>query len=320
MASREYLQITQETAYGTTPVKVVGTNSFYCRLHEDDIFTGQENPVPLDIPYGGGRTTPAQTVHDQKVCLFAFKTYMYPGEMLNTLCDWAMTPINTGRTAPWTTTDSAGVMPVGDLPSLTFGHGFEYSDGTVLELEYTGAKCLTWSVAASRQDPRFVFTCTGQAIKQNSVNITPPTETQYPDGMYLFSHTGGNLIIADSGSTARTMYDAITLSGQNTMDPNWFESTYVQLIKFCGRTVTMDVNLLLKPSPDDLALFQAQTDLTVSLAIDDGTNSLTFDFNDTNYFKSIARNLRVGGVYKRRARLQNFWDRTTGNDFSFTAA
>lgn len=320
MPSREYLQITQESSYGTTATPTVGTNSFYARLHEDDTFTAQDNPVQLDIPYGGGRATPADMVSDQYACTFAFKSYLYPGAYSATLLNWATGVINSPRDFPWATTDAGLVMPPGDLASLSFAHSYYVPDGTYKQLIFTGAKCLTWNVAASRQDPRFLFTCTGQAIKGNATTNTAPTETQYPLGPYLFSHTGGNLQLINTGSSMRTQYDSVSISGSNVMDPNWFESQYVQLIRFCGRTTTLDLNLYLKPSPDDLGFLQSKTALKSSLVINNGTNSLTFNFNSKNYLKAVTRNLAVGRVYKTRVRAQNYWDPVAGTDFTFTAA
>lgn len=320
MASREYLQITQESSYGTSDTPTVGTNSFFARLHEDDTFTGMEKPVLLPIPYGGGRTTPAQEVSDQKVCMFAFKTYLYPGAYSAMLLAWATGVINSGRSTPWVTTDASNLMPPGDLASLYFRHAYQRNDGTYKHLAYNGAKCLTYQLSASRQDPRWVFSCTGQAIGQNSDTITAPTETQYPTGCYLFSHTGGNVLLIDSGTTPRSQYDAISISGQNTMDPNWFESTKVQLIKFCGRSVTTTYGFHLKATPDDLALFQAVTPLKHSVSINNGVNSLAFDFKSNNYIQDVTRNLPLGRAYKQQVQVLNFWDASAGTDFTLTAA
>ena len=332
MPSREYLWVVPELSYGT-PIgsPTTGTNAFYARLHETDSFSGQMNPVLLDVPYGGGRATPALQVSDQYTCTFSFKTYLYAGPYSALLCGWAMTPIDAGRTVPWVTTDSTYLMPPGDLASLSFYHAIQRADSTYDLRRYSGAKCLTWNISASRQSPIAVLSVTGQAIRDDlnaagvqayptGTEFPAPTEVQYPTNPYLYSHTAGNLTLINSGSTVRTQYASLSLAGSNVMDPNWFESKYPQIIRFCGRTITLGANLFLTPTPDDLAFLQQKTQMKSSLVFNNGTNSLTFNLETNNYLKSVARNLPLNQVFKRQISVQNFWDATNSTDFTVTAA
>lgn len=329
MASREFLLIQEESSYGTPATQTIGTNAFYARLHQDDTFTGQMNPVLLDTMYGGGRATPAEQVSDQYLVPFNFTTYLYAGAYSAMLLNWAMTPINSGRTVPWTTTDANLVMPPGDLASLSFYHAFQQPDGTYDRRRYGGAKCLTWSIACSRAEPRAIFSCTGVAIRDDlngagsvaypdATEFPAPAENQYPFGPYLFSHTSGDLIIIDSGSTARTLYSSVGISCTNAMDPRAFEAKYMQLCKFCGRTTTLTFNPYMKPSPADLTFFQSKTVLTTSLKFDNGTHTVKIDLLTTNYMKSLARHLALDKVYERTISVQNFWDVANTGDIVLT--
>lgn len=330
--AREYVRFVIESSYGTpksTPV--VGTDAFYARLHDSDIFSGQMNPVLLDIPYGGGVNTPADQVTDQTSTMFAFRTFLYPGAHSATLLNWCMTPVNVGRTAPWTTTDAGSVMPVGDLASLSFYHAIQMDDGSLDRRRYGGAKCLTWSLTASRQDPRWILSVTGQAIRDDlnaagsvaypdATEFPLPTEAQYPLGPYLFSHSAGGLTIVNTGSTLRTQYESLTLGARNVVDPCYWESKYPSMMKFCGRTSSLSSRMRLKVSPNDLAWLQSATALKTSLVITNGTNTLTFQFNAKNYLKGVTRNLAIGQEYRRQVDVQNFFDPAAAADISVTAA
>jgi hypothetical protein len=329
MPAREYCLIQEEVSYGTPAAQVIGTNAFYARLHQDDTFTAQMNPVLLDIPYGGGRSTPALQVSDQYLVPFNFTTYLYAGAYSNMLLNWCMTPINTARTAPWTTTDANLVMPPGDLASLSFYHAIYWPDGTYDLRRHGGAKCLTWNIACSRAEPRATLSVTGVAIRDDlngagvvayptAVEFPPPTEAMYPNNPWLFSHTTGNLVLIDAGATARTLYSSVGIACTNAMDPRSFESKYMMLCRFCGRTSTLTFMPYLKPSPADLSFFQTKVQLISSLKFDNGTNSFKIDMLTTNYMKSLARHLAINKVYERTISVQNFWDVAGANDITLT--
>jgi len=328
--AREFCMLVEETSFGTPiAVPVVGTSAFYARLHESDAFTGQMNPVLLDIPYGGGVAIPALQESDQYMVPFAFRTYLYAGAYSAFLLNWCMTPINSGRTAPWTTTDATYLMPVGDLASVSIYHAFQRNDGTYDRRRYGGAKVHSWNLSCSRQSPIAQLTINGQAIRDDlnaagaaaypdATEFPAPTDAQYPTGPYLFSHTSGDLLVIDSGSTARTQYSSVTLASNNAMDPRWFESKYMILDKFCGRTSTLGAQFHLKPTPDDLAFFQAATALITKIKFDNGTHTFTIDFKSTNYLKSVTRSLPLNQVYQRSISAQNFYDTTAGLDLVLT--
>jgi hypothetical protein len=279
------------------------------------------NPVLLDIMYGGGRATPAIQVTDQFLVPFNFSSYVYAGAYSAMLLNWAITPVNAGRTAPWTTTDPNFVMPPGDLASLSFYHAYQMPDGTYDLRRYGGAKCLTWNLACSRDDPRLTFSCTGVAIRDDTnaagavayplaAEFPPPTELQYPFNPYLFSQSSGNLFLFSGTSTARTQYQSMGMSCTNAMDPRAFESKYMQLCRFCGRTTNLTASVYLKPSPADLQLFQTATRLTSSFKFDNGTNTIKIDMLTHNHMKTHARKLGIDKVYLHDLSSQNYWDET----------
>lgn len=329
--AREFAMLVTESSYGTPKTSpVIGTDAFIPRLHESDTFTAQMTPVQVDIPYGGGWNTPADMVEDQFTCEFDFKTYLYPGAYSAMLLNWALTPVNAGRTTPWTTTDPNNLEPTGDLASLSFYHAYMRDDGTYDRRRYGGAKCTTWSITASRQSPVWMFTCKGTAARDDlngagtvayptSTEFPAPTETQYPLGPYVFSHVAGTWQAINTGSSMRSQYESLTLSGTNVMDANFWENRYVQNIRFLGRTVSLSSSIRMKATPDDLAFFQTATALKTSFTITNGTNSLAFNLGSKNYLKGVARSLAINKDYRRTINIQNFWDPVAAGDLTFTA-
>src|SRR5262245_7600260 len=153
MAAREALMVVEETSFGTpktTPT--LGTHKFYMRLHQQAAWDPSAVPVHIPILYGGGSATQAEAVSDQVTTTARFAFLLYPGIHSAHLLKWAMTPINSGRTTPWTTTDAAGVMPVGDLASLSFYRAYLTEDGTTYRRErWAGMKCATWELSCQQE-------------------------------------------------------------------------------------------------------------------------------------------------------------------------
>jgi hypothetical protein len=324
MSAREFALIVQETAYGT-PVavadRVIGTNAWYLRLSDPNSFSMQAVPIVGDIMYGGGLATPACAYSDQVTCTGQLSGVLYAGPYAKMIADWGLTQISSDRTAPWVTTDSAGVMPPTDLASVSIYHGIQRSDGTYDRRRYSGVKVLSGSITSSSQDrlAKFSLQIQGQRDDMNAAGTVAypdatefpfPTETDMPCNPYLFSHTSGLLKIA----SARTQYDSIGLAWTNTMAAKWFESKYAQLIKFCGRNTKLSANLYMKASPDDLASLKALTKLDVELSFNNGTNSLKFDLNTNNLFSQLGRDLPLNSTYSWNATVQNYYDGSTSSD------
>lgn len=319
MPAREYAMIVKESSYGVPmedPVK--GTDLWYLRLSGSNAFGMQSVPIIEDIMYGGGVATPACAFSDQEMCTGALTGELYAGPRSKLLMDWALTPVNTGRTAPWTTTDANYVMPVGDLASVSIYHAIQQNDSTYDLRRYSGVKVLSGSISASRQSPAATFSFQLQGIRDEVVDaeeFPAPAETDYPCGPYLFSHTSGKLKIA----TARTLYSSVQFSWTNAMSPQWFESKYLQLLKCCGRTSSLEVDLYMKKTPDDLTTLKALTALDAELSFDNTVNTLKIDMGLSNRFKGLVRDLPIDGVYSWKGTVQNYWDASAASDLVVSA-
>jgi hypothetical protein len=329
MPSREYACIVIESAYGVPKsAPSTGTDRFYLRLDGANSFTMQCQPIIGDIMYGGGRATPALAYTDQAECKGRLTGILYgsgSGVMTKTLMDWAFTPINSGRTTPWVTTDASYLMPAGDMASVSIYHARQLNTGAYDLRRYGGVKVLSGSLECSRQSPLLRFSFDLQGIRDDTnaagtvaypdgTEFPAPAETDYPTGPFLFSHTSGAMKVG----TVRTQYESVSIRFQNAMDPRWFESQYCQLIKFCGRTTSIAARLHMKSTPDDLAAFRANTVQDSEISWANGVNTLKVDFLAKNHIKSLGRDLPLANVYAWDLSAQNYWDSASTNDIAIT--
>lgn len=335
MPSRRAVAAFIESAYGvtkTTPVK--NTDYFFLRLSQQAAFSAEFAPQSQAVPYGGGRVSPALDISDVYLAPFKFATLLYPGLQTTTFLNWAITPINTGRTAPWTTTDAGGVMPAGDLASLSFYRMFQAPDGSYAREKWLGCKADEWELSfmEGATGRPLVLTVSGKGIKcipntviagdstaPDATEFPDPAEADYPTGPWLFSHLTGATGTAKIAS-ARTQIASLKFAGKNAMDPRTYESRVLQLNRFHGRTVTADIELRYKPTPDDVASYQSRTVLDSEFILDDGTHTLKLDFNGQNRLTQFERDEDDGKEYGRKLTLTNYWDPTAGGDVGLTIA
>lgn len=322
--SREHLALVREASFGTpvtTPVD--GTDRHYIRMGESGAYQGLMVPLVGIIQHGNGRVGPACAYSDQYQLQGSLAGEFYPA-ITDFLLGWGTTPINTGRTAPWVTTDATGAMPVGDLASVSAYHAV-LEASTWKRRRPSGYKVGTFSLAASRQDPVWKFNASLTGIRDDTnaagvvaepltAEIPDPTDSKYPCGPWLFSHLAGGLKIG----TLRTMFDAVTVTFTNTLQSHAFESRYPQLINYHGREIKIGVGLYRRPTPDDLSAFRALTAHEVVLTLSNGTQTLVMDFGDNCRWTSLNDERPMDDVYMWRGELTVFRDPVAGTDFTYT--
>lgn len=333
MPVREVLMPCIESSYGTAKASpVLGTDRFYMRLSEGNSFTPEAKPVQLPIPYGGGNAFEADVVSDQVEVKGNFAFKLYPGIFSSILLNWAITPINSGRTLPWTTTDAGGVMPVGDLASLSFYHAIMQEDGaTYTRTRYAGAKCDTWELAAQETGDGRIWTLTGTmtAIRPvgnawdsssdpDATEFPLPAEANYPTGPYVFGHLGSGTGTVTIASNRAASCKSLRIRGTNKFSPNWYTSRFLTTNRWLGRDVTADVGLRYRVSPNDRNSFRALTALDCEFKIDNGTNSIKIDFNAKNRISDWARETPQDQEYGQTLNLVNRWDPATASDINLT--
>jgi hypothetical protein len=333
MPSRRAVAAFIESSYGTTKsTPTLNTDYFFLRLNQQVAFEAEFNPQRQDISYGGGRVTAATEYADVALAPFKLSTFLYPGLHSSLMLHWCTTLINSGRTTPWTTTDSGSVMPAGDLASMTFYRMFQNPDGTYAREKWLGCKAHDWSLsfAEGATGRPLVLSVSGMGIKcvPNSFisgDTTAPTDTEFPDpaetdyptGPWLFSHLVGSTGTVKIAS-ARTQIASLKISGKNTMSPRTYEQKVLVMDRFHGREVTADIELRYKPSPTDIISWQARTVLDSEFKLDNGTNTLKLDMNGQNRFTSFERSEPDGDEYGRKMTLKNFYDPAVSGDLVVT--
>lgn len=324
MPVREYLALVQEVSFGT-PVDSPsnGTSRHYMRLTTP--YQGLMKPVVGIIPVGNGYVGPGCAYSDSYAFTGSIQGELYPAQS-SFLLGWATTKIPAARDKPWTTTDAAGVMPVNDLASISAYHGV-LEASTMKRRRGSGLKCSNFSLTGSRQSPTWNFNAAFMGVRDDTnaagtvadplvAEIPDPTDSVYPCGPWTFSHASGGLKI----NTTRTLFDNITVQFANTLQSLSFESRYPQLVNMFGRTITIQVSLYRRPSPDDLAAFRALTAMDVQLVLANGTNTLTLDFGDYCRWTNLDEQLPVDSPYMWQGEITAFYDAAAGTDFVYTYA
>jgi hypothetical protein len=324
MQTFEALYIVKESAFGTVMASpVAGTDSMFIRLTDGNSFSMQPNPVMTTIPYGGGQAIDAEMLSDFSEVKGALTTKLYPTQCA-LLLNWALTRVNAGQTAPWTTTE-----PPGDLASVSCYHAFQRNDGTIKRQRYSGCKVNSLRLEASRGDVVWKATLDLTAIKNigNPVDASAdpdatefplPGDADLPVGPYLFSHSSGGLLLGTGSGTVRSQYESLALAVTNSMDARPFESHWIQVNSFRGRKSTLDCELRLKVTPDDQTAYEALTANTCKLTLTSGARSVVIDYKGANKISKVDRNLPLDKIFTRRLTIANLYSSSAGTDLDVT--
>jgi hypothetical protein len=308
----------------TTPV--AGVDSMYIRLSEGE-FDMEVAPVIQTIGYGGGFAVTAESVTDHYGVKGSLKTKLYPTQALM-LLNWLTTRIDAAQTSPWATTENAG-----DLASCTVYHAILQANGVYRREKHTGVKCASGSLDISRDSTTGVLNLSLEGCRTfpnaydasaapDATEFPAPAEADYPYGPYTFTQTAGLVTVG----AVRVQYKSINFKVTNKLNGEWFETSYLTKNEFTGRDVTMDVDLLLKGTPDDRASFETVAPLAASLGFDNGVTgqAITINFNARNVISGLKRSLPMDKSYMQKLTLRCQWDPAAnagaGGDIAFSMA
>jgi hypothetical protein len=316
--------LVKESSYGTAMASpVAGTDSLYTRLVDGNAFGLIADPVITQVAYGGGYDVPAEYISDFTEVKGGLTTNLYAGQAAF-LMGWALARINTAQTSPWTTTE-----PPGDLASVTAYHATQRSDGSYKRTKYTGVKCTSFRIEASRGSPiwkvsldlvaqKYVGNTYDGSSDPTTTEFPDPAETDYPTNPYLFIHSSGGLLLGSGSGTVRSQYESLALAVANTIDARPFESRFLQVAAFRGRRSTLDVALRLKATPDDDAAYLALAAQRAQLTLTNGANSVVINFQGNNFLSRRARDLPLNKVFMRTLTITNAFSQSAANDLSYT--
>jgi hypothetical protein len=330
-AAREFLMLVQESAF-KTPVAspVVWTTALtydtetaaYLRLDEGNAFTMRPKPQMVEVPYGGGFAVGAYRVADKLEVKGNLRVKLTAG-LAPFLLRWASQRINAGQTTPWVTTE-----PAGDLASCSVYHAIQRSDGTFKRRVYLGTKVDAWTIDCSMDSTVATLNLQLSAsVPQGNQfdSSTDPTNIVFPTPAdnnfaidpYLFIHTSGVISI---GGSVRNNITQLTAGAQNVLARSYFNSRFIQKLRFVGRKSTLGVKLEYAATPDDRTAYEGLTSEAVSVAFANGTRTMTLSMNAQNVFEPMDDDLVLNDLYFQASTLNNLWDPSAGADLAFTFA
>ncbi len=323
MAVRSFIQITQESSYGTaTAAPVRGTNQIVIRLDGANAYTMRPKPIAIDIPVGGGVTNIGATVSDKQELKGTLKAKLcYSQAAL--LLGWSVQNINSGQTTPWVTTE-----PAGDLASCTVDFAVWQDDVATYKRErHTGVKVTGGSIRTG-EDMQVVeldLNLTGSTYQGNSFDgsVDPtaivfpvPAATDYANDFVLFGHSTGALVIGAS----RLHYSNLAIDWQNSIDARFFASRFLQRMRYMGRKAGLEADVVLESTPGDRSTYEQLSALSACTVTFTNSvpHSVEFNFNSNSRFESLTDDLSNEKIYYRKLKVMDRWDYTAGSDVAVT--
>ena len=336
--SREFLLLVQESAYKTpvsSPVvwPTASANAFYIRLDGANVFTMRPRPVMVAVPYGGGVAIDAFRVSDKIECKGRLVTKLYAGPLSQFLLQWGSQQVNTAQTSPWTTTE-----PAGDLASVSIYHAITRSDGSIKRRVYLGCKVDGWDIDVSEDSTIATLSMDirGSTPQGNQFDSsTDPTSTTFPaptdpqmpsgglTGPYVFVHASGGLTIG----SARTQFQSLKLASKNVLARRFWANRFINLMRFVGRSTTLEAINFYAPSPDDRTSYEGllgfntgagYTGSTCTFELNNGTHSVTFNLETNSVITTIEDQLPLNDLYTQAMTITNQWDPANSADLTMT--
>ena len=335
--SREFLLMVEESAYKTpvaSPVvyPTASPTAYYARLDGANTFTMRPRPVMVTVPFGGGVATDAFRVSDKIECKGRLTTKVYAGTtgvigMGGWLLNWATTQINAGQTLPWTTTE-----PAGDLASISIYHGVVRSDGTIKRRVYLGCKPDGYDLSVSEDGTIATLSIdiSGSTPQGNQFDSSTdptagtfpaPTDAQMPLNPYVFTHASGGLTIG----TARTQFQSVQLSVKNMIARRFWANRFINLMRFVGRTATLQAQNFYVPTPDDRTDYEGllgfnagagYTGTTVTFELNNGVHTIIYNLETNSVITTFEDNLPLNDLYTQTMTVATQWDPANSIDLT----
>lgn len=271
LTARRAARLTAEQVWGTYDTE---TPDFAYVLESDaeDFFEINEVADFVQrVSYrGGGSMITSRKVRERYEGQFNLPLYAAQHEKL---LSWAFEPVNAAKTVPWPTDQCEG-----DLASVTADVRRKQDCANTEFFRYLGVKP-TGTVTLAGESGG-LWRLGGSCMAKTRATITgtdfpEPGTADYPTlgTEWAFHHISS----LDIGSV-RTGIRAISIAAEYFGEQNFNESLYLQTLRHHRRQITITVDLDRKASPDDLATYLAGTEFDVVLTLNNGTDTIEFDF------------------------------------------
>ena len=229
------------------------------------------------------------------------------------LIGWALQRINTGQTAPWTTTE----LP-NDLASCTIDFAWSQFDTTTMKTKrYLGCKPGGLTLTGSRDAPKLMMTMPiiGSTPQGNPYDssvdptLTEPALTVFPTDVAVFQHLKGNFTIAGA---SRSNFENVTVTVNNTLVPYFDESRYANAIRLGSRRSTITTRFRLKSTVSDRVTYETATPQAAELTWNNGTHSIVLNYNSQNQINTYKEDIPLDREVYYAYGLAGHLDQTAG--------
>jgi hypothetical protein len=305
--SWQSVRFTRETVPGTYQTSAPPADTCLPRLYGDNAFPGRPQPMywgPLMTADSYNR--PIQTGSSQVQTKGSLHT-LWQLALSKPILNWAI--------------GLSGTPP--DLASATWDHQYRRGDAsnTIAYQRHLGSKCRQLRLTATNSGRGNLFTMDVDYDFLTTAVITGtdfavPTLASYPAAApFTFQQTSGQFTL----NTLRTKYRRVSLTVANTLDPLYDEGATPNTIVWGGRTVTLEAEFRLVAATDRTD-YNAVTPRTCTLAVSDGTNTITFDLHGSGIITAVEDNLPLGSAPYQRLTFSGYVDVTAGSDLDVTIA
>jgi hypothetical protein len=212
-----------------------------------------------------------------------------------------------------------------DLPSKTLT-----INNSIRVRQYAGVKVrqLTLTGAAGTEEGTMRLNLDLVGQRASGVPQTPsyadpvfaqPSMTVFPRTPYVFQESKGGLIVATSGSTARTLYNSFSMTITNEIPQEFDENAFVGELPWFGRTIDLTVGVRFK-SKTDRDNFEQDADYNISVLFTKANpaHTMLLDFKGLNYVRGIDQNLPLAASGYETLTFSNFVSSADGTDFSYS--
>lgn len=311
--AREFLRLTQETAFNVFPTTPGVGSQLIVSLPQSNSFTMQPKVDPYMIRSAG--------FNNRRVMTGSF-TADLPGNI--------MTYIRPNQAAYLF--GLASNLTGGnclDLASFTADNAWMLEDGSCSPeyRRFTGCKCnLSFQLTNTGQGSLMLATMAIMAAGatpltgSGSISVTDfptPAAGDYPDNTrpYSFFDCAGGLTIGG----ARTDFMSLGFDFGNILKSFRGETKYPSRISWRGRDPKLTVKCLYKTLADRIN-YEAVTPVTVSVTFTEGPNSVALNLHGVNVISNIEDDRPIDDFFVQTLTIENLIDTTAGTDLTVTVA
>ena len=142
-------------------------------------------------------------------------------------------------------------------------------------------------------------------------------------GPYVFVHASGGLTIG----SARTQFQSLKLASKNVLARRFWANRFINLMRFVGRSTTLEAINFYAPSPDDRTSYEGllgfntgagYTGSTCTFELNNGTHSVTFNLETNSVITTFEDQLPLNDLYTQAMTITNQWDPANSADLTMT--